>query len=169
MGLADLAASGSTDSLVDLPHLLRRTNVDNVWLLDAGTPERYATVSPLRLADVVRRARDLADVVLIDVAPVLSASDALDLVSSVDAALLVVRSGRTTREQLRHVTEVLARTRVPVVGSVLAGVPRSQLRSLGRSSESPGYLHRVPRQDVTSSSPGAGVAPGAAADEGGPR
>jgi capsular exopolysaccharide synthesis family protein len=169
MGLADLAASGSTDSLADLPHLLRRTNVDNVWLLDAGTPERYATVSPLRLADVVRRARDLADVVLIDVAPVLSASDALDLVSSVDAALLVVRSGRTTREQLRHVTEVLARTRVPVVGSVLAGVPRSQLRSLGRSSESPGYLHRVPRADVTSPSPGAGIGPGAAADERGPR
>lgn len=148
MGLADLADSGSSDSLADLPHLLRRTNVDNVWLLDAGTPERYASVSPLRLAEVVRRARDLADVVLVDVAPVLTASDALDLVSSVDAALLVVRSGRTTRERLRHVTEVLSRTRVPVVGSVLVGVPRSQLRALGRSSESPGASYRHARHAV---------------------
>ena len=139
-GLSDLAATGLSISAKDLAPLLRPTRIEGVCLLDAGTPERFAAVSPGRMVEIVQMSRGLADVVLVDVAPLLSASDALDLVPAVDSALLVVRSGRTTRNQLAHATEVLSRTRVPVIGTVLVGTGRSHGVSFRGSSESAGRL-----------------------------
>ena len=44
----------------------------------------------------------MADVVLLDTAPLLVVSDASELLPAVDAVIMVARAGRTTREAARR-------------------------------------------------------------------
>jgi capsular exopolysaccharide synthesis family protein len=88
---------------------------------------------------LIELARDQADVVLIDTAPVLATNDASELISSVDAVVLVCRSGGTTTEAARRTRTLLERLSTPVVGVVLVGVPDSETSYSGyyASSERP--------------------------------
>lgn len=117
---------GISDHLSDvaglpLEALVRPTNVAGVSLVTAGTLLESPAVLPSKLRPVVARARRLADVVIIDSAPLLHANDALDIVPCVDSVLIVVRSGRLSVASAHRVAELLSRFRVPVLGAVLVG------------------------------------------------
>src|SRR5262249_44780487 len=58
-------------------------------------------------------------IVLYDLPPVLGADDALSFMPQVDAALVVVGDGKTNREDLLRLFELLRN--VPVIGTVLNG------------------------------------------------
>jgi capsular exopolysaccharide synthesis family protein len=124
-GLSDLLLDDHAD---DLEALVRPTVVDGVEIVTAGLRVDQPTLLPTRMDHVLKSARKLADVVLIDCAPLLHANDALDLMPFVDSVLVVCKSGRTTREQAERVAELLSRMQVPVVGALLVGsrmaVPR---------------------------------------------
>jgi Mrp family chromosome partitioning ATPase len=62
-------------------------------------------------------------VVIIDTAPMLATNDASELIHSVDAVVLVCRSGSTTSEAARRTRTLLERLSTPVVGVTLVGVP----------------------------------------------
>ncbi len=117
-GLSDLLLSDHTE---DFDALVRPTIVEGVRMVTAGLRVDQPTLLPTRMDRVLQRARELADVILIDCAPVLHANDALDLMPFVDSVLLVCKSGRTTSEQAERVAELLTRMQVPVVGAVLVG------------------------------------------------
>lgn len=59
--------------------------------------------------------------ILLDTAPFLATNDASGLLPQTDLALLVVRSGRTTRESAHRCAEVLQRFSAPVLGVVFNG------------------------------------------------
>lgn len=106
-----------------------RTALPNVRLVPSGfVPEKPGELlsSPL-MREVVSEARDAADIVLIDTAPILAASDATHLFPLVDAVLVVGRAGKTTAEAARRTTELLLRLGAPVVGTALNGTARSEL------------------------------------------
>lgn len=147
-GLADLAAAQPDGPVAEVASLLTATRVPGVRLLNAGSADHFAAVNPARLPLVLQDLRALADVVVVDVAPLLTSSDALDLLRGVDSVLVVCRAGRTTRDQLSHLTEVLGRTRVPVLGAVLVGSGSNRVALLSRGSESVGrgtFVHAAPR------------------------
>jgi succinoglycan biosynthesis transport protein ExoP len=70
----------------------------------------------------LEEARQLADVVLIDSSPLLSAGDAVLLLEDVDAVLVVARAGQTHTGQASQTAGLLARLRAPVRGVVLTSV-----------------------------------------------
>ncbi|MFP5334343.1 MAG: P-loop NTPase [Actinomycetes bacterium] len=137
-GLADLTAAQPHVPVAEVSALLTDTRVPGVRLLNAGSPEHFASVNPARMPDVLKDLRALADVVVVDVAPLLTSSDALDLMRDVDSVLVVCRVGRTTRDQLAHLAEVLGRTKVPVLGAVLVASGSRRPALLSRGSESIG-------------------------------
>ena len=112
-GLSDLVVSGDGQ----LSDVLRETRVPGVQLATAGTAPDHPAAVVARVGDLVQQARELADVVVIDCAPLLSVSDATDLVPHADAVLVVLRSGRSTTESARRTAERLAR-----LGASTAGV-----------------------------------------------
>ena len=61
-------------------------------------------------------------VTLVDSPPVLPVTDSAVLSAHVDATLLVMRAGVTTRRQLTRAVEVLEQVASPLVGTVLNGV-----------------------------------------------
>lgn len=117
-GLSDLLLDDPGDAL---EALVRPTAIEGVRLVTAGLRVDQPTLLPTRMEQVLQQARALADVVLIDCAPLLHANDAIDLMPFVDSVLIVCKSGRTTREQAERIAELLGRMRVRVVGVLLVG------------------------------------------------
>ncbi len=66
---------------------------------------------------------DKSDYVVIDAPPLDEMSDALRLVASIDAVILVARLGHTTRASVETARELLAATGVPATGFVVIGSP----------------------------------------------
>jgi capsular exopolysaccharide synthesis family protein len=82
-------------------------------------------------------ARRQADVVLVETGPILTASEAVPLLTQVDAVLVVARSGKTTVGVADRTGELLRRLEAPVTGVALnavteAPVPRARWYEKGR-------------------------------------
>ncbi|HVM15733.1 MAG TPA: polysaccharide biosynthesis tyrosine autokinase [Egibacteraceae bacterium] len=99
-------------------------NEPRLRLLSAGPlpPNPSELLSSPRAAEVLSALRENCDVLLVDCPPVLPVTDATVLASWVDATLLVVTSGSTTRKQLGRTVEMLRQVDAPLVGAVLNGV-----------------------------------------------
>lgn len=68
---------------------------------------------------IIEHARSLADVVIIDTAPIGTVNDAATLVDHVDAALVVSRLDHTTRDAARRTRRLLRNLGVPLPGVVV--------------------------------------------------
>ena len=110
------------------PPLLRPyvvpTDVDRVWLAPSGRPPMNPgeLLSSPHMRTVIEEARRVADVVVIDTAPLLTTSDAADLLSMSDAVVVVARAGRTTTEIADRTMDLATRLAAPVAGVVLNAV-----------------------------------------------
>mgnify|MGYP000424454523 CR=1 FL=1 len=74
-------------------------------------------------AEINRVLEGQADLVLLDAPPLLPVTDAAVLTAHASGAMLVVRSGSTTREQARRAVEILRAVDAHVFGVVLNMVP----------------------------------------------
>lgn len=91
-------------------------SVDDLWNLRVAGVEDFA----------VKQAALLADYVVVDTPPLGEVSDALLLVSEVDAVVVVARIGHTRRSDLETARDLLRRARIDPEGLVVVGgrVPR---------------------------------------------
>jgi len=110
--------------LEDEPRRVHETNVPGVKLVTNVFEDPASNPSQVVAAQrqVVAVARDRFDVILLDTAPLLTANDAVDLVSSADMLLLVARVGATRTDTAERSVELLNRLDVAVAGVVLVGV-----------------------------------------------
>ena len=106
---------------VALEDLQLGTPVNGVDLLSSGTPVENPAPLLDRVGEVLRAARTLADVVLVDAPPLLTFSDAAEFARHADAVLLIVRTGHTTTGAATRGVELLQRLNIPVLGAVLLG------------------------------------------------
>lgn len=79
-------------------------------------------LSSRRTSEVLASLGVMADLTLIDTAPVLPVTDAVSLAPRVDAVAVVISSGRTTTKELARSLELLGQVSAPVVGTVLNSV-----------------------------------------------
>jgi len=74
------------------------------------------------MADLLKRLENSSDIVLIDTPPLLPVTDAAVLAALADGAMLVVRSGKTRREQVKAAASALSAVGARVLGVVLTMV-----------------------------------------------
>lgn len=74
--------------------------------------------------ELITHAKEIADYVIIDSAPLTDVVDALPLVGYVDDVLLVVKLGRTTLSKLARLGELLAENEIRPAGFAVVGTPR---------------------------------------------
>ncbi len=79
-------------------------------------------LSSPRTAEVLSALSEMADLVLIDTPPILPVTDAVVLSPRMDATLVVVSSGITTRRDLARSLELLSQVEAPLAGAVLNGI-----------------------------------------------
>jgi capsular exopolysaccharide synthesis family protein len=145
-GLSNLLTSMTT---VDLSQHVRQSDIPHVDVITAGTQLERPSTLVARIGDLMAQARELADIVLIDSAPMLLANDAMDLIPYVDAVLVVSYTGRATSEQAQRISELLTRTRAPVIGVALVGAngrPSRDLMSYPHGTREDLIAMDLPRQ-----------------------
>jgi capsular exopolysaccharide synthesis family protein len=120
-----LSAVGSRDALGNGSASSEDLSASQIQLLTSGVtpPDPQALLSLPATTDILNRLAEESDVVIIDTPPLLAVSDAMPLISSADAVLVVGRLGRTTHDSVKRLRQVLDRVeRSKVLGVVANGV-----------------------------------------------
>lgn len=121
--LRDLLDPGTSlaDLVRSVPH------VPHLSVLSAGTQSADAALVEVlhaRLPELIGQARELADYVVVDTAPLGEVSDALRVLHAVDETLLVIRPGSTNRVGFQTMRDLLERTgHTPLGLLVIGGAP----------------------------------------------
>ena len=125
------SAVGLTTALVGQIHVLdavQDSGIRNLSVLTSGTtpPNPSELLQSQAMTELLGELRRHFDVIIIDAPPLLPVTDAALLTSQSDGALLVVRHGKTTRDQLRHAVE-----RIEAVGGRTLGVVLNMIPTRG--------------------------------------
>jgi capsular exopolysaccharide synthesis family protein len=107
--------------LVDVMHKLP---IPNLWVMPCGPipPNPAEMISSLKMKKLLRTLAENFDHVIIDSPPLLKVTDPVILSTLVDGVILVVHSGKSTREMLRRTRQELAIVGGKVFGVVLNNV-----------------------------------------------
>ncbi|HEX2981733.1 MAG TPA: polysaccharide biosynthesis tyrosine autokinase [Anaerolineaceae bacterium] len=118
-GLTDLLPDGNVEAY------LKPTSVEGLRVLTSGIVplEMVDVFSSPRLRGLIDELTEIADLVVIDSAPVLAVADTSILAAMMDGALLVLRSGKSGREAAREAVERLHITKTNLLGVVLNAAP----------------------------------------------
>jgi capsular exopolysaccharide synthesis family protein len=106
-----------------LVRFVQDTSIPGVRIVTAGRAGHHPTTQIEAARALLDEARSLANVVIVDTAPLLSASVTRELVALGDAVVVVCRAGRTTSHAADRCSELLDRLGAPTLGVVLVGVP----------------------------------------------
>lgn len=113
------------ERLLAQPPLLP-SGIDNLEILPAGTlPANPADLLiSRRMGDIISILKARASYVLFDSPPVLGATDAALLANKLDGVLLVVRQGKTRRDDVSRARAALEQVQANVIGAVLTHAAR---------------------------------------------
>jgi capsular exopolysaccharide synthesis family protein len=123
-GLSTLLSGLDKDEDVIVPS----TEIPNLHVLPAGpiAPQPSELLASAEMKEHLHRWRQEYDHIVIDTPPVLSVTDAVVLSVEADAVVLVIRSGSTSKQALRHSRDLLMHVNARVRGIVVNGFdPRS--------------------------------------------
>lgn len=121
-------AVGLTTALIgriDLVDALQPWGVDGLQVLTSGTipPNPAELLQSQALSDALGQLRKHFDMIVVDAPPLLPVTDGALLASRADGAILVVRHGETTRDQVRESVDRLESVDARLLGTVLNMVP----------------------------------------------
>jgi len=96
----------------------------NLFILPAGTPPPNPAelLASANMRNVLAELRQQYDHIVIDTPPTLSVTDAVVLSPRMDAIILVIRSGQTTKQALRRARDILMQVNAHVTGVLLNAV-----------------------------------------------
>lgn len=152
---------------VSLESALVQPSVPGLQVIPAGDtpPNPSELLGSERMSDLLSfLAND--HVVIIDAPPVLPVTDAVALAENTDGVLLVVRSGRTTEDQLRQAASSIRQGGGTVLGVALNQAPSSAVDRLRYGETVYGYTtdsHVQPSEPAAPAAAPPGAAPGGAA------
>jgi capsular exopolysaccharide synthesis family protein len=113
------APAGSETPRLD--QCVRPTVIPNLFVLPAGLPTSFSSslLSSVRLRETLEKLSTQFDKILIDTPPMLTIPDARILAKHVDAVVLVVRAGKTTRDAAVAAYERLLGDGTELVGAIM--------------------------------------------------
>ena len=127
----DLSNDRGLSTAVDVRTVVHAMRLPKVSVVTAGpVPQRRSEILE-QYMHVVPKLSELAEFVIIDSPPLSANADVELLAAMTDGAVLLVRSGSTSAEQLRQVLDELDAVGVPVLGLVLT-MGAKTTRSYGR-------------------------------------
>jgi tyrosine-protein kinase len=173
LGLTSVVTNRTPLEEAVVPWTLHRADDPQIHFLAAGppVPEPSDLLASESMSRLIRQAREMYDVVILDSAPLLDVTDGAILAAQADGAVIVVDAQKT---RYRHLTESLNRLRLAgahVIGVVLNRMPEAKE---GRRSGVAGHDITVRRrapifggpgedeagQDIPEAPEGSGYGPG---------
>ena len=116
--------TGLTDYLAgtqDLSHGLCETNIDNLFMIQSGSPSPNPTalLQSENFGVMIETLRKYFDYIIVDTAPIGVVIDAAIIVQKCDASILVTEAGGTKRRDVQKAKVQLEQTGIPFLGVVL--------------------------------------------------
>lgn len=124
-------STGITDLLrspeLNIESYLKATEVDNLQAITSGPlpPNPTELLGSQRMAELLHRLQDMADVVIFDSPPVLAVTDATVLANRMDGTILVCKAKQTRRATVKEALNRLHKGDVNLLGAVMNQIPRS--------------------------------------------
>lgn len=103
------------------------TMIDNLWVMTSGPnpPNPSEMLDSKRMVEVIADLKKQYDLIIFDMPPVVSVTDAQILSAKTDGVLLVVRERKTIKQDLLKAKELLAIAKANILGVVYNGVKKS--------------------------------------------
>lgn len=116
-----------TEKNLNINDAIYRTSVDNLFVMPSGPtpPNPSELISSKKMARLVEALDNAFDLVIYDVPPVLSVTDAQILSTKVDGTVLVVRENKTEKASVKQAVKLIKHVNGEIVGVVLNDVHRS--------------------------------------------
>jgi receptor protein-tyrosine kinase len=123
--LGSVGLSTALSGGAPLADVLQKTKFPRLMVLAAGPipPNPSELLGSMAAKKLLSDLRAQFDYVIIDSAPLLAVTDSAILATEADGAIIVVRSGKTKRDQLAHATSALRDVGAPLLGAVLSMMP----------------------------------------------
>jgi len=101
--------------------ILRDTDIENLKIVTSGTGIQNPAemIGTLRMEQFIRDAKEKFHYIFVDSPPVMSVTDSVVLADKVDAAVQVVRSGKSSIHAALRVKELLGRAKAKILGVIL--------------------------------------------------
>jgi capsular exopolysaccharide synthesis family protein len=111
--------------LATLDEALQPWGRNAMWVLASGPlpPNPSEILGSHQMSELLKALEDRADVIVLDSPPLLPVTDAAVLARHADGAVLVVRHGKTRREQVTRALEALKGVDAKLLGTVLNWAP----------------------------------------------
>jgi capsular exopolysaccharide synthesis family protein len=105
---------------------VQRWGLTPFWVLASGAipPNPSEMLGSQHMRRLLDELRAEYDVIIVDAPPVLPVADALAIAPACDGAILVLRYGKTRRDQLTQTAAALRKAEIDVLGTVLNRAPR---------------------------------------------
>jgi capsular exopolysaccharide synthesis family protein len=117
----------------ELPDSIQRHADSGIYFLASGPipPNPTEVLQSHAAQSLFDRVSEMFDMVIIDAPPLLPVSDAAIIARDVDGAILVVRHGKTTKEQLRQAGMRLNQVGATLLGTMVNMTPRRGAKAYG--------------------------------------
>lgn len=109
---------------IDLDKIIKSSGIDNLSLLTSGpTPPNPAELlNSQRMKDFLAAVKDIYDLVIVDVPPMLEVTDTQVISHNLDAVVLVVKQGQTEKLGAKRAVELLKLAHANLLGYVMNDV-----------------------------------------------
>lgn len=119
---------GLTNLLIECTKILRAVtqnyNNENLSILTCGTipPNPSELLNSQRMKDLLAEAKALYELVILDVPPIISVTDAMVLGTEVDGACMLIRSGKTSQDAAIKAIKIIENRGIKTSGIILNDV-----------------------------------------------
>lgn len=116
----------TTDKNID--EAVQSSSVENLTVLTSGTkaPNPSELLGSIKMKKVMTELRNKYDIIIFDMPPVVTVTDAQIMASKSDGTLLVVREGSTRKDALQKAKELLTMVKAHLLGVVYNGTEQSK-------------------------------------------
>ena len=123
VGLSTVLSTGTR-----IDNAAQKTSIENLSVLTSGPkpPNPSELLGSMRMDQVITEARNLYDIIIFDMPPIVAVTDAQIMASKVDGTLLVVRENVTKKESVTKARELLHLVNARVLGVVYNGAEQSK-------------------------------------------
>ena len=125
--LANIENTYDSDKVFTILDYIQKTEIDNLYVMPAGNtpPNPSELLNSKRMSELIERAKNAFDYVIIDGTPCQLVTDSLILTRMVDSTIIVTECKKTKKEILKRIVNNIQKVGGNISGIVINKVPMS--------------------------------------------
>jgi capsular exopolysaccharide synthesis family protein len=126
----NMGLSNYLSGMAEFDDVISETNIDNVQIILCGPkpPNPAELISTAKFREMLDRAEERYDYIIIDTPPIGSMIDAAVIASKVDGTILLIEANKIDYKREQRVKEQLEKANAKIMGVVLNKIPKKDFK-----------------------------------------